>query len=222
MFQFDLVKLLVVNIHKVNCVKIKRMRLLGQSFITCLHCIMEKDTDKLVLASQECGRCHGGQNNPAKEWCVWLLPRHLEFFFFIRRWEVGTCVEEKSAHKRCWTSLVEHNQGVLDALDLETQAGHFDPVEKKNLKEWVHLPEEGCQMCLAVPEGQEDGNPGGWKASRGGEGSSKRELAGPTLILLRQINRFVQVSRVGCLGGRHHRGGAEGGCRGDSGDCARV
>ena len=67
MFKFDLVKLLVVNIHKVNCVKIKRMHLLGQSFITCLHCIMEKDTDKLVLASQECGRCHGGQNNPAKE-----------------------------------------------------------------------------------------------------------------------------------------------------------
>ena len=64
MFQFDLVKLLVVNIHKVNCVKIKRKHLLGQSFITC---IMEKDTYKLVLASQECGRCHGGQNNPAKE-----------------------------------------------------------------------------------------------------------------------------------------------------------
>ena len=57
-------------------------------------------------------------------------------------------------------------------------------LQKKNLKEWVHLPEEGCQMCLAVPEGQEDGNPGGWKAFRGGKGSSKRELVGPGLILL--------------------------------------
>ena len=92
----------------------------------------------------------------------------------------------------------------------------------RNLKEWMHLPEKGCQMCLSVPEGQENGNPGCWKATRGGEWSSRRQLVCPGQILCCQIKWFVQMSCVRCLGRGHHRGRAEGRWGENSGDGAGM
>ena len=89
-----------------------------------------------------------------------------------------------------------------------------------NLKERMHLPEKSCQMCLSVPEGQENGNSGSWKATSGRKGSSKRKLALPHQILWCQIKWFVQVGCVRLLVWGHHRGWAERRCRVELGDSA--